>query len=336
MKYLKLFFLILSVISCNNANNTKFTWNKGEAENKINTEGYRDGKWIDYYDNSNNRIADTNDTKYTKYRLMEFSLGKPINTFRMHDKQGNLIFHGKINNKFSIAIANNKFDFENLKLTGELLHYNSDGEIMDRYIYDSLSRISINYPTDVIPFKFDFEYHDSSDKIKKLLISDESNRLFYDIDYNSSLNFKPEKKLKQKLYNLLFKEDDKHYELFKDAFISKDRIFYMDKSIEYSYADNKQNQTVLTGSEIKKVYNIIKSDSKKKGRNNVKCEYCGKNFDKRTGYYCHVAETDIKKWDGSVINMMNKALPNYDKSLEYWCSSRCSRRNNSYKNFNSW
>ena len=29
-----------------------------------------------------------------------------------------------------------------------------------------------------------------------------------------------------------------------------------------------------------------------------------------------MAETDIKKWDGSVINMMNKALPNYDKSLE--------------------
>ena len=28
-----------------------------------------------------------------------------------------------------------------------------------------------------------------------------------------------------------------------------------------------------------------------------------------------MAETDIKKWDGSVINMMNKALPNYINSF---------------------
>ena len=88
MKHLLLYLLFsVLIISC-----TQTYMSKNQAKNEVNKKGFRDGRWVDYFDEHLARLTDT--SNYMSYTLSEYVDGKPINSYRTFSKNDSLIEEG--------------------------------------------------------------------------------------------------------------------------------------------------------------------------------------------------------------------------------------------------
>jgi hypothetical protein len=58
-----------------------------QAKNEVNTEGYRDGRWVDYYDSSGG-LVEVLSKGYKTYSLGEFKNGDLIGDLKIFDSMG--------------------------------------------------------------------------------------------------------------------------------------------------------------------------------------------------------------------------------------------------------
>lgn len=71
-----LLLIVLCLIGCD----SEFS-SKEQAKNEFNSEGNRQGRWIDYLDSDENKTLYIDKAKY--YLLSEFNSGKPIGGYRL-------------------------------------------------------------------------------------------------------------------------------------------------------------------------------------------------------------------------------------------------------------
>ena len=129
MKFIYLFFTCLVLLtSCE----TSFT-SRSQAKNEVNKQGLRDGKWVDYFDESDNLIQDT--TNYFYYTLSIYDNGTPKGSFNSYYQNGKL----KTNGTFSSILKENqqldKSSFPN-KFVGVKLEYDYEKIYMKQLFND--------------------------------------------------------------------------------------------------------------------------------------------------------------------------------------------------------
>ena len=83
-----IFLFVLFIVSCNSDFN-----DISQAKNEVNPQGYRNGKWVDFFDSSSNPLTDTT-SGYSSYRLTTFENGIPVLS-KAFDSKGTLISEDK-------------------------------------------------------------------------------------------------------------------------------------------------------------------------------------------------------------------------------------------------
>lgn len=99
---MKFILFTSSIIILFSSCDSKFT-SKKQARNLINEQGFRTGRWVDFFDSSGVKTIDT--SNYSYYILSEYENGIPVNNFTGYYKSNNLKSIGK----FSRLNSNNKY-----------------------------------------------------------------------------------------------------------------------------------------------------------------------------------------------------------------------------------
>lgn len=229
MKFIYFFFTCLVLLtSCE----TSFT-SRSQAKNEVNKQGLRDGKWVDYFDESDNLIQDT--TNYFYYTLSIYDNGTPKGSFNSYYQNGKL----KTNGTFSSILKENqqldKSSFPN-KFVGVKLEYDYE-KIYMKQLFNDIGNVTnwtiyLKHNNKIDSIQIELEYSKSNAIIKEtnrtgqdsiiMVYTYDSLALMNDKKFNkfySSSLVKNYKKEVLKIFNQ--KTGDEFYDKITEVYISK-------------------------------------------------------------------------------------------------------------------
>lgn len=145
-----LLLIVLCLIGCD----SEFS-SKEQAKNEFNSEGNRQGRWIDYLDSDENKTLYIDKAKY--YLLSEFNSGKPIGGYRLFNLYDDILRSGSFKED---TILVDKYTPPKISLTGTTVYY-ENRKIIRR---STLNEKSLPVQT------IDYLYDDESDKIDSFIV----------------------------------------------------------------------------------------------------------------------------------------------------------------------
>jgi hypothetical protein len=234
MKFIYFFFTCLVLLtSCE----TSFT-SKSQAKNEVNKQGLRDGKWVDYFDESDNLIQDT--SNYFYYTLSIYDNGTPKGSFNSYYQNGKLKTNGTFS---SILRENQQLDKSNFpkKFVGVKLEYDYE-KIYMKQLFNDIGNVTnwtiyLKHNNKIDSIQIELEYSKSNAIIKETnRTSQDSIIIVYTYD---SLPLMSDKKFNNFYSSTLVKNYKK--EMFKiinqktgDEFLDKIKEVYISKLIDPS------------------------------------------------------------------------------------------------------
>lgn len=133
-----------------------------QAKNEVNKKGYREGKWVEYYD-STGQIRDTS-INYDYYILSEWEDGIPSREFRQFNKNGQLRASINVNT----SDKSKKFEKEpsfRWKVKNVTSYYENNEIKLIRHLYDNIQKDSSVEEFTSNGFRFrrvnSIEYHEN-------------------------------------------------------------------------------------------------------------------------------------------------------------------------------
>ena len=134
-----------------------------QAENIIDENGFRKGRWVDYYDSNLKQLPDSTNSKF--YLLSEYENQNLISNVRMFYKSGVLYFQGifsdtiksEKNFDFIKEMNDSSITFKNLKYFSESTNkltsnysFNEEGILIKKELYDLNFKIIDSVLTDTL------------------------------------------------------------------------------------------------------------------------------------------------------------------------------------------
>lgn len=319
---------------------------KSQAKNEVNKKGLRDGRWVDFFDEDNNKIIDT--TNYTSYLLSEYKEGKPINAFKIFFKNGLIKEEGTFLSDsltFGINSLPNKF-------INKYIDYSQDGKILEIKSFNELGNIieaQYNFKQDTLRLVYKYSLA-KQNKFEAITINEkESKTVFQYADvswFDDENNFPNEfhdnviknyKKVFSKTDNL--NEIQKtYYKILTNIFYDKQTTFYSSSMTSLNKISGKEEVTDMKELNIKS-YKAWKSNktavaSNGSGGEVKSCRYCGRSFYKNQGYVVGLGISCAKNYSSAINEIAIAANAGYSKSNisqlmsaynlgQYYCSRRC-------------
>lgn len=161
-----LLLIVLCLFGCD----SEFS-SKEQAKNEINSEGYRQGRWIDYLDADENKTLYIDEAMY--YLLSEFSNGSPTGGYRLYNLHNEILRSGSFEND---AILFDKFNLPNISVKGTTIYFENGKMVRKKIVNDKmLPDRTIDYLYDneldrVDSFIVDWAYY-PEDKTKTITFS---------------------------------------------------------------------------------------------------------------------------------------------------------------------
>lgn len=331
--------------------NSEFT-NIKQAKNVVNPNGFREGRWVDFFDENNKILSDTSNG-YSSYMLSEFKDGIIINEAKTYTISGVLLqvcipFENmnKVE-KTPLKTINFKmiknFDlggnldvvrvYNDMNLCYEETYIHTDGGYIGRKI--SNEKISYNEwnlinQSEIIYYKYLDNISDST--VVKVVYADSSFLNFF----NKFPEFK-------KIFDQSLDKELSSKYFLKSLIIDKQKI--EDKPYRINYV-TINSDTFFMGN----IINIAKDEYKQKIARqessnyggNARCHYCGRIFNKSNGYvyngFTSIPGIECTNYsDYSLQLLVQKAMgvssvfAVYEKYNKYYCSERCCN----YSGFNA-
>ena len=337
--------LMIFLLSCN----SEFK-DKSQARNEVNKQGFRDGRWVDYLDESGVLISDTNNNN--SYLLSEYKDGNPINKFKEYYKSGVLKSEGEFlhdsikydkNTTPKVYINRiNVYDMGGKPM--QIINYSNTGIILNESFKakdDSLNVIYQYYNQNIRENFKNIKLVDKSAEINIVFtvnswFTDTSkytinvqNKISKDMKGGFSSFDKDHKLLYNKLVDLFTK---KRVQLFSGnilmkQLISDGKVINMPVSDifskSYNISSSRGNSETLTNGTSNGSSDDVKS-----------CSYCGKTFYKNQGYVVGPSILCAKNYSSAMNEIAFAAKAGYSKSAlrllmadyelgEYYCSKKC-------------
>jgi hypothetical protein len=341
-----LILVISSIIGCNSEFNSI-----EQARNEVNKNGYREGRWVDFLDRTedlrNEFIIDT--TKgYDWYYLTEFQDGRIVGEVKKYLKNGTLVSVGTPYQEDTLKYTASLTMF-NPFFTETTKSYNENGQVtksvklsndpskpepgkktvIEENWYSTSgnktgSLIKSETSTWACPVDGKITLPSLS-KVEGVIFNENGVEIKYHIDFYSS-DIKTNEDFRQIFEKKLAQESEKMG--IPDSFlIKKDNISQYPYSIE----------TITYNNRTLKVRDLIRSEAEKyikkinaQNRSLVSCKYCGRNFDKSNGFVFNINvtidhATSYSHYDmvTSSMNTMGVSANFLNKFSNYYCSQRC-------------
>ena len=128
----KIYFLLLLILA--GCSESDFN-SKSQATNFVDKNGFRDGKWVDFFDSDKNILKDSSD--YYSYVLSEYENGKPIKGFIEYFKNGQLKSKGTFSSK-NLPVEKSTFPTQ---FIGTYMEYTLLGDLLEKVNFDEGSRV---------------------------------------------------------------------------------------------------------------------------------------------------------------------------------------------------
>lgn len=314
-----------------------------QAKNEVTKDGYRDGRWVDFYDSSG-IVVDDKTNGYKFYLLSEYVEGKLIGETRLYNNKGVLVQrcipYEDLNPKFE-----KKFT-QNVKYM-KIIWYDLNGYLEKESVYNKLGFIVDNKgyvrigDKDELVSNTKTTYY-NNDGLKKteegFVILPPNIKLkhnFY-IQYKNSIENQTVLK-KESLLNLIKEKlilKSKGNEFLASIVFNESDIETHPFRIEYAVADL---DTVFVGKIISSEVENYKSQLTSRsvgGSGSVQCDYCGITFNKANGFVFNIQITINRctsySWYKDMLNLMsNMGLSRsyLERFTDYYCSQRCCNLN---------
>lgn len=344
-KILIISFIIFGVYSCSSEFN-----NIEQARNEVNKEGYRDGRWVDYYDSTGSIVEDkTNGYKF--YVLSEYEEGKLIGETKSFDNKGTLLqrcipyedLNPKFEKKLSQSIKYMKMTWYDSKGNIERESvYNKNGDVVNEKGY-----VRIKDKDLMVSSKKIIYYEKGKSKIEEgflILPPNINKKHFYHIEYKKESDYSSVSKLesvkksvKEKILDMSRDNDILFSLAYSDNFIESNPY-----RIDHISVDS---DTIQIGEIITHSINQYKSSKTSEGNGGtgemVRCYYCNNTFSKQNGYVYGYEIGCIKKYSTAMFEISVAKSVGYPQSKlnilyraynngHFLCSRRCS----DYSGFN--
>jgi hypothetical protein len=313
-----------------------------QAENKVDENGFRKGRWVDYYDSNLKQLQDS--TNFNYYLLSEYENQNLISNVRMFYKSGLLYFQGIIsdtiksekNFDFVKEMNDSSITFKNLKyfsesaneLTSNLI-FNEKGFLIKKELYNVSFTIIDSVLTDTLTLNYTLNQLNKISLIKINYNIFENTFYFDDKSWAEIGSEKDRKEFKETLKK---NPSPTSYDLFTEKEIySNDDLFYrLDYSEVFSKIDKDDQKKYDWKNNMKPRYINFINSKRAKSKNIVSCNYCGIQYNKtERGYQynpiINFGRKAVANWE-SVNDVMQNLLKNMGTQTGttlHWCSERC-------------
>lgn len=343
---MKNIFLILIPILILNSCNSEFK-EKSQAKNEVNKKGLRDGRWVDFFDEDNNKIIDT--MNYTSYLLSEYKEGKPINDFKKYFKNGLIKEEGTfLSDSTSFGINEIPNNFIN-----KYIIYSQDGKISESKSFNELGYIlehQYNFKEDTLRLIYKY-FPSKNGKFESITFKDKETKVVF--QYNNVSWFEDENKFPNDFHDNVCKNYKKvlsktenlneiqkiSYKILSNIFYDKQTTFYSSSMTSLNKITGKEEITDMKEMNIKS-YKAWKNNKSTVGSNGPSggeiksCRYCGRSFYKNQGYVVGLGIGCAKNFSSAINEIAIAANAGYSKSSlsqllaaynmgQYYCSRKC-------------
>jgi hypothetical protein len=317
-----------------------------QAENKVDENGFRKGRWVDYYDSNLKQLPDS--TNFNYYLLSEYENQNLIPNVRMFYKSGLLYFEGVFSdtikseknfdfvmemNDSSITFKNLKYFSESTKKLTANYNFNDKGILIKKELFGLGFQIIDSVLTDtlIIDYSLNNQNQISSIKINSNIF--ENTFYFNDKSWAEVGSDEERKEFYEYVLKEMFKKSDleRPYDIFtKEEIYSKQDFFYrLDYSEIKSKTDDYQEKFNWKNNN-QPGYETFINSKRARSKNIVRCQYCGIQYNKtERGYQynpiINFGRKAVANWE-SVNDVMQNLLKNMGAQTGttlHWCSERC-------------
>lgn len=315
-----------------------------QAENKVDENGFRKGRWVDYYDSNLKQLPDS--TNFTFYLLSEYENQNLIPNVKMFYKSGPLYFQGVFsdtiksekNFDFVKEMNDSTITFKNLKYFSESTNkitsnynFNDKGILIKKELFGLGFQIIDSVLTDTLIIDYSINNQDQISSIK--IDGKDASHTFYfkNKSWAETGSNKDRKEFKEQVNQLDNDEDDLYVLFLAKEIFSNEDLFYR---LDFSELVSKTNKDAQIKSDwmnriLPKYLNFINS-KRARSKNIVSCHYCGIQFNKtERGFQynpiINFGRKAVANWE-SVNDVMQNLLKNMGAQTGtalHWCSERC-------------
>lgn len=318
-----------------------------QAENIIDENGFRKGRWVDYYDSNLKQLPDSTNSKF--YLLSEYENQNLISNVRMFYKSGVLYFQGifsdtiksEKNFDFIKEMNDSSITFKNLKYFSESTNkltsnysFNEEGILIKKELYDLNFKIIDSVLTDTLIINYTLNNINQITSIKIDCNIFKNTFYFKGNSWAEIGSDNDRKEFKDLVLKEMFKKSDleKPYDLFieKEIYSNDDLFYRLDYSEIASKTDENDQAKFDWMNNNKPGYEHFINSKRAKSKNIVSCNYCGIQYNKtERGYQynpiINFGRKAVANWE-SVNDVMQKLLKNMGGQTGttlHWCSERC-------------
>ena len=324
---------------------------KSQATNFVDKNGFRDGRWVDFFDSDKNILKDSSD--YYSYILSEYENGKPIKRFIEYFKNGQLKSKGTFSSK-NLPVEKSTFPTQ---FIGTYMEYTLLGDLLEKVNFDEGSRVKnkiyfLKKDSAIISYSY---FKDST--LKSIEIIEPKIKTFKFLYLKEPLTSKESLKRHQteiknykKRIDANFPTDDKSlakfdfYKKIEYLWVSKlfseeYSILHLDK-VEINDIKNSKIQTIPIRNEFAKLFKGNSNSSTNSTSNSSfigtkYCSYCNNRVNESFGFVNSLATVNCAKSISSILFNLSVAkqagypasqlnqLTNAYKLGTYYCSRRC-------------
>lgn len=340
------FILFLALISCQG----EFK-DKSQAKNEVNKQGFRDGRWVEYWDSTGTVLADTL-KGYQYYSLSEYENGSLIGKFNIFYRNGGLSAQNetyldsnkliekirkprdlRIRKQTVYSDSGNLFRIRDFNPIGKGIYdlvYNEKGGIVYKSYNTYFKNGLIKTVIDSVFGRFDDKLNRQDDYMYSLKEMNKIDTVRYETEYLESSNYDNINSSTRKFIINEFREVD-HIPI-KSRILSEDNLQDLPFRLNYLVLSNKNFKDTI---HIKKTINLIVNSKKSSSSGQLKsCVYCGRSFNILSGYVQGLQQSCAIKYSLAIGNMklaqeagypiasLNRLKADYARG-RFYCSVRC-------------
>jgi hypothetical protein len=306
-----------------------------QAKNEVNKQGYREGRWVDFYDNSLEMVNDVS-KGYEMYSLSEFKDGKMLGSFKLFN------LNGKIQSEFFPFDDDvSKFEKNSLlydSIFKKIHNYDENGKIHKVYIFNKegllISELLYGKETgtnnsSMINRKYDYFESGNKKSLNETIYFNNGDSTSYYIKYMDGefwSNVKDNKSFIE-IFESKIKEECNRKDINTDFVISQNNIKERPYSTDFCVLNS---DTIFVYEIFKREIDEFNNNLNKTTNHNVNCKYCGRVFNKRNGYVFNLEITrdhcsSYNHYSNMIGLMMTMGLSRkyLESSTKYYCSKRC-------------
>lgn len=325
--------------------------NKTHAKNEVNKQGFRDGRWVDYFDRNDDVLSDTI-KGYNYYSLSEYDNGFLIGDIKSFYPNGGLFAKyetypeqknqvEKIKRPGDWNIKKQTIYSENETIVKEL-NYNSKNQLTSKIDYNVRGGIvSKSYSSyfnngliktvvDTLYGRFNNKLNRQDNYLYSLKEMNKVDMLRFEIVYLETSNYD---KITKNTTKFIIKEFKEIATIpIKNRIFSEKNIKDLPFRLNYLILSNKKSNDTLY---IKKTIEQIRNSQKSNSISQLKsCAYCGRSFNMLTGYVQGLQQNCAAQYSLALENIKLAKRAGYPvQSLKilqadyargrFYCSVRC-------------